>query len=56
VLREIISSVLMPSERVVRLDLSTRWEIGAAGIGGGLKVGDAIDSVLLPLVCLTRSL
>lgn len=48
--REITSSGRCPRERVVKLELAVRWEIGEAGVGAGLKAGDSMDSSLLRLV------
>ncbi|WVQ85214.1 hypothetical protein IAT38_007379 [Cryptococcus sp. DSM 104549] len=35
---------LVPSERVLKLELGVKWFIGEVGVGGGLKAGDAMDS------------
>ncbi|WVF66324.1 hypothetical protein IAT40_001064 [Kwoniella sp. CBS 6097] len=35
------------NERILRLRLSVKWEIGEIGVGGGLKVGDVMDGGLL---------
>ncbi|OCF33140.1 hypothetical protein I316_05185 [Kwoniella heveanensis BCC8398] len=35
------------NERILRLRLMVKWEIGEIGIGGGLKVGDVMDGGLL---------
>jgi mediator of RNA polymerase II transcription subunit 14 len=38
-----------PSERLLRLGLKVRWEIGEAGVGGGWKSGDVRDESSLQL-------
>jgi mediator of RNA polymerase II transcription subunit 14 len=38
-----------PSERLLRLGLKVRWEIGEAGAGGGWKTGDVRDESSLQL-------
>jgi mediator of RNA polymerase II transcription subunit 14 len=38
-----------PSERLLRLGLKVKWEIGEAGVGGGWKVGDVRDETSLRL-------
>ncbi|WVQ93944.1 hypothetical protein IAU59_001022 [Kwoniella sp. CBS 9459] len=38
---------LVPNERILKLQLGVKWEIGEIGVGGGLKVGDVMDGGLL---------
>jgi mediator of RNA polymerase II transcription subunit 14 len=38
-----------PSERLLRLGLKVRWEIGEAGVGAGWKAGDVRDETRLQL-------
>lgn len=38
------------SERVLRLGLKVRWEIGEAGAGGGWKAGEVMDTSSFQLV------
>ncbi|WVR03276.1 hypothetical protein IAU60_000267 [Kwoniella sp. DSM 27419] len=45
-LGEISSGGVTSTERVVRLQLTTKWEIGEIGTGGGLKAGESVDSGL----------
>jgi len=40
---------IIPSERLLRLGLKVKWEIGEAGIGGGWKAGDVRDETTLRL-------
>jgi mediator of RNA polymerase II transcription subunit 14 len=49
-LAEIRDVGMVPSERALRLGLNVKWEIGEAGAGGGLKVGEVMDSTALRLV------
>ena len=39
-----------PSERVLKLGLSVKWEAGEGGAGGGIKVGDMMDPTGLRIV------
>ncbi|KAK4683698.1 mediator of RNA polymerase II transcription subunit 14, partial [Tremellales sp. Uapishka_1] len=43
----IISVGAEPSDRVLDLNLETRWEVGEIGAGGGLKVGELVDDSLV---------
>jgi mediator of RNA polymerase II transcription subunit 14 len=38
-----------PSERLLRLALRVRWEVGEAGVGGGWKAGEIRDETSLQL-------
>lgn len=49
-MRGLMSGGSEPSERVVKLQLGVKWEVGEGGVGGGLKVGDAMDTSSLELV------
>jgi mediator of RNA polymerase II transcription subunit 14 len=49
-LGEIRNAGMMPAERVLRLGLGVKWEIGEAGGGGGLKAGDVMNSTSLHIV------
>ncbi|ORY27374.1 hypothetical protein BCR39DRAFT_589263 [Naematelia encephala] len=41
---EISADGRISSERILRLGIVVKWEVGEAGVGGGLKTGDALDS------------
>lgn len=45
-----ISGEGTPSERLLRLKLGVKWEVGEAGEGGGWKNGQILDSSDLILV------
>nr|XP_019048596.1 hypothetical protein I302_02368 [Kwoniella bestiolae CBS 10118]OCF27526.1 hypothetical protein I302_02368 [Kwoniella bestiolae CBS 10118] len=47
ILGDVSSGGLIPNERVLRLQLGVKWEVGELGIGGGLKVGDVMDGTVL---------
>lgn len=49
-LTEIQDSV--PSERLLRLKLGVKWQVGEIGDGGGWKVGDILNSSELEIVSL----
>lgn len=49
VLREISDCGEVPSERTLRLHLEAKWEVGEAGVGGGMKAGDAMDPSTLKI-------
>lgn len=40
----------LPSERVLRLKLGVKWEVGECGEGGGWKFGDVLNSSELVIV------
>ncbi|OXG84460.1 hypothetical protein C349_02506 [Cryptococcus neoformans var. grubii Br795] len=48
-LSDIACGGLVPSERVLRLELNVKWVVDEAGVGGGLKSGDVMDSSMLHL-------
>lgn len=47
VLREVAACGVQPVDRVVRLEIGVKWEVGDIGIGGGLKLNDAMDASAL---------
>mgnify|MGYP006876481651 CR=1 FL=1 len=51
-MRDIVASTesTESSERILKLELGIRWEVGEAGAGGGLKAGDSMDSSILQIV------
>lgn len=49
-LSDIACGGLVPSERVLRLELNVKWVVDEAGVGGGLKSGDVMDNSMLHLV------
>lgn len=49
-LSDIACGGLVPSERVLRLELNVKWIVDEAGVGGGLKSGDVMDNSMLHLV------
>ncbi|KAL0240364.1 hypothetical protein I308_106615 [Cryptococcus tetragattii IND107] len=48
-LSDIACGGLVPSERVLKLELGVKWVVDEAGVGGGLKVGDVMDNSVLHL-------
>ncbi|WWC85678.1 uncharacterized protein L201_000544 [Kwoniella dendrophila CBS 6074] len=48
-LDNISSGGLLPSERVLDLQLSLKWEVGELGAGGGLRVGDVMDGLSMQM-------
>lgn len=47
---DIRSNNVVPSERLLRLKLGVKWEIGEIGEGGGWKIGDILPSSDLEIV------
>jgi hypothetical protein len=43
ILKDLFTGGNKAAERVVKLGLIVKWEIGEIGIGGGLKHGDMMD-------------
>ena len=54
-MRGLLTGGSEPSERIINLTLSVKWEVGEGGVGGGLKVGDAMDPSALDIVSHTLS-
>jgi mediator of RNA polymerase II transcription subunit 14 len=50
VLREVVTAGMVPVDRVLRLEIGMKWEVGEAGVGGGLKANEAMDLSPLKLV------
>jgi hypothetical protein len=50
-MRGLLSGGAEPSDRIVKLQLGVKWEVGEGGVGGGLKFGDAMDTGSLGIVC-----
>lgn len=49
-LREVASGGQRPADRTVRLEIGLQWIVGEAGVGGGLKAGQAMDTAALKIV------
>jgi mediator of RNA polymerase II transcription subunit 14 len=49
-LTDVRSDDAVPAERLLRLKLGVKWEVGELGEGGGWKFGDALDSTHLEAV------
>ncbi|OCF71301.1 hypothetical protein I204_07928 [Kwoniella mangroviensis CBS 8886] len=47
ILGDVSSGGLIPNERILRLQLGVKWEVGELGVGGGLKLGDVMDATAL---------
>jgi mediator of RNA polymerase II transcription subunit 14 len=50
VLREVVTAGMTPVDRVLRLEIGMKWEVGEVGVGGGLKVNEPMDLSPLKLV------
>lgn len=50
IMRDILSGHVVPSDRILNLELGVKWEVGEGGLGGGLSVGESMDASGLILV------